>query len=371
MIGEHVDEADFIKQENRGPIFRKEALNGLVRVPGGVVNVFNFAVKEIGEESKEGFFLRRVLEEENEEWVPIREEDYLSGGNHFSDSPFSEILSLALARIVGRQGKSWIVALASKNGLTGWKVRREPVFSPESKECYGWEDPRIHKIFPFGLVVTAVHHYRNFYYGNLYQTDIFRIANLETFEMEWLGTPGFINKDTVLLEEKVGGEYMAYRRPEIAGRYHITCAFSQDLNYWRFGREPIVAYCAGSELWNEKRVGKNASPILIQPTEILPEGAWLSSIHGADSKFNYYISFQLMDRKEPWRVTHSLPFWVIDGELGYSRGISGVQGAVFSCAFMRDPPYIRVYYSLFDKESWVSFISEERLIELLLQYPAD
>lgn len=169
-----------------------------------------------------------------------------------------------------------------------------PVFAPETRyETYGIEDPRITRIGDtcyFTYVAVSAH-------GAA--TALASTQDFVSFERH-----GVIfhpeNKDIVLFDEQIGGEYVAIHRPNPQQHFsppEMWVARSPDLLHW--GRHERLI--GGSGTWDTGRTGAGPPPLRV-------DDGWLLIYHGNERETRqgvvgaYAAGALLLDANDPTRV---------------------------------------------------------------------
>lgn len=205
-------------------------------------------------------------------------------------------------------------------------------------ETYGVEDPRITPIdgrYYFTYVAVSKHGAAT----ALASTEDFR-----TFKRHGVIFP-CENKDVLLFPERVGGEYLAFHRPNPANLFtppEMWLASSPDLTYW--GKQ-VPFHGAGSE-WEMGRVGGGVPPFRV-------EGGWLEIYHGnvITPEFPgvgvYSAGAILMDAENPQRILRRTRQPIMMPEAPFERE-GFVPNVVFPAGAVERGDSLLVYYGAAD-----------------------
>ncbi|QDT04908.1 Beta-1,4-mannooligosaccharide phosphorylase [Rubripirellula lacrimiformis] len=264
-----------------------------------VIGVFNPAVAAVDDGM---VMLARVAERPSERrsgWTSLPR--WESSGEPVVDWVRDEDLRLTDARVVALD-QSGDLRLTSVSHLQIFRQSRSApdlwefvgrLLPEHAWEGFGIEDPRITKIDDtFWITYVAV------------SKSGAATALMSTKDFQRFKRHGIIfaseNKDVVLFPHRIGGDYVAFHRPNPNSHFcapQIWIARSPDLIHW--GRhEPIVG---GVQPWEGDRVGSGTPPVLTD------EG-WLMLYHGsATSEVAgivgcYSAGACLFDRDDPTRV---------------------------------------------------------------------
>lgn len=221
-------------------------------------------------------------------------------------------------RIIALTSLSWLLPVElSPDGLSVVAMHYDKAVAPEnSLQCYGIEDPRISRVEDRYLMTTcSISPERQ-------STTLYSSQN----GLDWVFEDIVLdhqNKDMLIFEGKVGGEYWAQTRPlgdlyfayppgsEWRAGPSINLATSKDGLYWKPHRKPGIRPHSGTVA--TARMGGGTPPILT------PEG-WLSLWHGVEPKELigiYRTYWSLLDRDDPSLIlrTSHMPLIEADPEL--------------------------------------------------------
>jgi predicted GH43/DUF377 family glycosyl hydrolase len=171
------------------------------------------------------------------------------------------------------------------------------------------------------------------------------------------------NRDAILFPEKVNGKYALLHRPmEWTGPQYGTdfpamwISFSDDMLSW-----PTSTFLAKAEFPWEKKIGGSVPPIKT------PEG-WLTIYHSVGPDRHYRLGAMMLDLKDPSKVTHRMPDWLIQPETDYE--LKGYyQGCIFPCGTAVIDGTLFVYYGGADKYVGVATCNFQDLINELVSCP--
>ncbi|WP_420383148.1 glycosidase [Novosphingobium sp.] len=240
----------------------------------------------------------------------IRWEPTDDGGRYVLDAWLLEHVDTADPRTISQRGGGWtIIALTSiswllpveltPDGLERVAIHYDKAITPQfSFQCYGVEDARISKVGDRYLMTTcSVSPERQS--ATLYSS----VNGLDwTFEDILLDHQ---NKDMLIFEGLVGGQYWAQTRPlghlyfayppgsEWRAGPSINLATSPDALHWKPHREPGLRPHAGTVA--TARMGAGAPPILTHD-------GWLTLWHGVEPKEIvgiYRTYWTLLDLQDP------------------------------------------------------------------------
>ena len=248
--------------------------------------------------------------------------------------------TLLLLRVEDTQGVSHLMVARSADGISNWRIEKEPLISPSQNagpyEEFGCEDPRITYIEELGLWIIAYTAYSGFGAGiALATTKDFRSA----VRFGLVLAPN--NKDAAVFPRKVRGNYWMLHRPVAGTLEHIWLTQSTDLVHW--GRPWCVLMERGGPMWDGAKVGTNTVPVETS------EG-WLLLYHGVKEFAagpTYRMGAALLDIDDPRRMIARLPFWVLGPREQYETS-GAVPNVVFACGHTLVGDQLRVYYGAAD-----------------------
>jgi predicted GH43/DUF377 family glycosyl hydrolase len=189
-------------------------------------------------------------------------------------------------RILALTSLSWLLPVElSPDGLNVVAVHYDKVIAPQGTyQCYGVEDARISKVGDRYLMTTCT------VSPERHATTLYTSENALDWTFEGL-VLDHQNKDMLIFEGLIGGEYWAQTRPlgdhffayppgsEWRAGPSINLATSPDSIHWRPHLQPGIRPHAGTVA--TARMGGGAPPIL---TEVAGKRGWLSLWHGVEPK---------------------------------------------------------------------------------------
>ena len=270
-----------------------------------------------------------------------------------------------LYRAMGEGDTSVIGYATSKTGTKITERLPEPIYVPredfEKKQHpgnSGCEDPRVSiigdTIYMMYTAFDGVHSTR---------VAITSISTKDFLARKWdkwakpvLTTPDDINdKDTCVLPEKIGGQYMLLHRidPQLCADFLDTLDFKKS----RLTR-CIEIMGPRPGLWDSKKVGIAGPPIKT------PVG-WLLIYHGVSKTSTYRLGAVLLDLKNPTVVLSRTVDTILEPVEPYE--VEGVVGrAVFSCGSVLRGDTLFIYYGGADTVMGVAKVSLKKLLKILL-----
>jgi predicted GH43/DUF377 family glycosyl hydrolase len=251
--------------------------------------------------------------------------------------------TVLLCRVEDRRGISHLAVARSSDGISNWVVDEDPLLAPDPSaphEEWGLEDPRLTWVPELEAWVIV---YTSFGPGGP------SISVATTSDFRTVDRLGMVrapeDKNGALLPRRVGGRHVLLHRPVTAltARADIWLSRSPDLRTWS-PPEPVLAARPGG-WWDSARVGVGAPPLET-------EAGWLLIYHGVRQTVAgalYRVGLALLDTKEPSKVTHRCPEWVLGPAESYEL-IGDVPGVVFPCGLIHDPATdeLRLYYGAAD-----------------------
>jgi len=169
------------------------------------------------------------------------------------------------------------------------------------------------------------------------------------------------NKNALLFPEKIGGEFVAFHRPEDPRykhlpleqfKYHywsrgpvddpqpvagIALVRSKDLHSWH-DNEPVLYPRPG--MWDGRKAGSAAPPIRTN-------AGWLTVYHGIDENHVYRLGIALLDLDNPTKVLKRQDEPILEPELEWELH-GDVPNVVFACGAVLLGPELWVYYGAAD-----------------------
>lgn len=264
-----------------------------------------------------------------------------------------------LYRAFGKDKISRLGYAESSDGLS-WIKQSHPIVEPdpvEKQENRGVEDPRIVRLNgEFYITYTAA---KGFPVRKSWRwrtaIGVLKTRDFKTFvriRPVINGVNKQNDKDAVLFSQKSRGKYYLLHRmiPDI----HI--AESTDLLSWQ---EQGTVIKNRRDSWSYKKVGAAAPPIL---TDI----GWLMIYHGVRKDRSYALGAALLDSRDPTRLTHLLPYPLLEPERPYEL-VGVVPRVVFGTSLLEVEDTFRVYYGAADRVIGVAAINKADLLEALLE----
>jgi predicted GH43/DUF377 family glycosyl hydrolase len=270
----------------------------------------------------------------------------------FQDPRVVEIKATGVTRLTFI---SHIVIARSKDGRTIDSVDEARFVPEEASETFGVEDPRITRLegrFYFTYVAVSSH-------GAA--TSLASTADFQTFERH-----GVIfvpeNKDVLLFPEQIGGDYVAFHRPNPSTHFcppEMWLARSADLVHW--GRhEP---FHAGKTQWETGRIGGGAPPLKTAD-------GWLAVYHGnrkpsqAHAVGVYSAGALLLAAENPQQIMRRCPEPILVPETDFEQE-GFVPHVVFPTGIIDCDETLLVYYGAADTHTGVVEFSKKELLAAL------
>lgn len=285
---------------------------------------------------------------------------------------------ILVARVEGSDRKSFFAVAESTSPVDGFQFRERPITMPET------DDPDMN-VYDMRLT----HHEDGWIYGlfcterrdpkaapgdqsaAVAQCGIARTHDLENWErLPDLMTSSPQQRNVVLHPEFVEGQYALYTRPQdgfvdAGSGGGIGWGLSESMENARVDEETMVDA-------REYHTIKEAKTGL-GPAPIWTDYGWLHLAHGVRStaaglRYVLYLFMTALD--DPTRVIHR-PAGQFLGPVGEER-IGDVSNVVFSNGWISRPDgRVYIYYASSDTRCHVAATSLERLVDHLMQAPAD
>jgi predicted GH43/DUF377 family glycosyl hydrolase len=209
-------------------------------------------------------------------------------------------------KVMALTSLSWLLPVElSPDGLELVAVHYDKAIAPEGDwQCYGVEDARISKVGNEWLMTTCS------VSPERHSTTLYRSDN----GLDWRFADIVLdhqNKDMLIFEGKIGGQYWAQTRPlgdlyfaytpgsEWRAGPSINLASSPDGLHWKPYREPGIRPHAGTVA--TARMGGGTPPILT-------DGGWLTLWHGVEPSGIvgiYRTYWSILDRDDPSKILRS------------------------------------------------------------------
>lgn len=253
--------------------------------------------------------------------------------------------TLLLVRVEDCRGISHLTAVRSANGVSDWKIDREPTFRPDPdqhpEEVWGIEDPRITwvpELDRYAIVYTS---YSTS--GPLVSMAI--TEDFQTFERRGAVMPPD-DKDAALFPRRFDGRWALLHRPigsQAANKANIWLSFSPDLKHW--GDHTVLLEARRGPWWDANKIG-------LSPPPIETSEGWLIIYHGVrvtSAGCIYRLGLALLDLDNPCRVLWRGDEWVFGPDEPYER-VGDVGDVVFPCGTIHDrmTGELRMYYGAAD-----------------------
>lgn len=271
-----------------------------------------------------------------------------------------------LIRVEDRCGLSAIHVARSADGRTGWRVDEAPLLAPEPDQLtarWGYEDARVSwvpELDQFVITCTA--------YGPPGPCVLLATtSNFESLEERRVILPPE-DKNAALLPRRIDGTWLLLHRPVARGK-DIWISCSDDL--WGWGRPRPVLLRRDGGWWDGARLG-------IGPPPIETDRGWLLLYHGVRLTMSgaiYRMGAALLDRDEPWRVTHRTDDWLLGPSEPYER-VGDVPNVVFPCGVIQagnesdGDQVLHLYYGAADTTVCRASAPLDALVDYVLRTPA-
>lgn len=287
-------------------------------------------------------------------------------------------LYILIARIEGKDRKSFFAIAESQSPVEGFRFRKQPLVMPELA------DPDIN-IYDIRLT----HHEDGWIYGvycterkdpEAPQTDsssaitqaaICRTKDLEHWErLDDLQTPSKQQRNVVLHPELVDGKYAFYTRPQdsfiVPGSGGgIGWGLADDIKHAKIEDETIL----DPKIYHTIKELKNGEG----PTPIKTEDGWIHLAHGVRNTaagMRYVLYLYVTNLREPWKVIYE-PSGYLIAPHGDER-VGDVSNVVFCNGWIKDQDdKVYFYYGSSDTRVHVAESSVERLLDYAKNTPAD
>ncbi len=270
-----------------------------------------------------------------------------------------------LYRAMGDGDTSVIGYATSKTGTKISERLPEPIYVPredfEKKQHpgnSGCEDPRVtiigDTIYMTYTAFDGVHSTR------VALTSIsckdFLARKWDKWSKPMLTTPDNVNdKDTCVLPEKIGGQYMLLHRID-----PLLCADLLDTLDFKKSRLTRCIEIMGPRpgLWDSVKIGIAGPPIKTS-------AGWLLIYHGVSKTSTYRLGAVLLDLKNPTIVISRMVDTILEPIEPYEvEGI--VRRAIFSCGSVLRGDTLFIYYGGADTVMGVAKVSLKKLLKILL-----
>ncbi len=270
-----------------------------------------------------------------------------------------------LYRTLSNDNTSFIGYACSKDGITIDERLPDPIYVPrenfELKKIKGansgCEDPRLTQIGK-----TIYMFYTAYDSVGPPRVAVTSISEQNFLNKNWkwelpvlISPPGFDDKDTCILPEKINGKYFVLHRVdnEICGDYLKSLDFKSE----------IIDKCLriiGPRInaWDSSKVGISAPPIKTKK-------GWLLFYHGVSKTHNTYrLGAVLLDLYDPAIVIARLADPVFEPQEPYEK-IGIVNNVVFPCGITLDKGVLYLYYGGADTVTGVARMELELVLKAL------
>lgn len=241
-------------------------------------------------------------------------------------------------KVMALTSLSWLLPVElSPDGLERVAIHYDRAIVPAgSWQCYGIEDARISRVGGRWLMTTCS------VSPERHSTTLYSSNDLVTWRDEGI-VLDHQNKDMLIFEGLIGGQYWAQTRPLGAlffayppgSEWHagpsINHATSPDALHWKPHIEPAIRPHAGTAA--TARIGGGTPPIL---TEIAGRRGWLTLWHGVEPKEVvgiYRTYWSLLDPEEPWKAVATSHTPLLEANADLTRPLEDkmyVRDVVFS-----------------------------------------
>lgn len=283
-----------------------------------------------------------------------------------------------VARVEGYDRKSFFAVAESETGVDGFRFWDYPVVLPETDDpdinVYDMRLTQHEDGWIYGLFCTErkdPHAPRGDLSSAIAQCGIVRTKDLKTWErLDDLKTGSPQQRNVVLHPEFVDGGYAFYTRPQdgfidAGSGSGIGWGLADNMEHAVIDSEIIV----DDRKYHTIKESKNG----LGPAPIKTEKGWLQLAHGvrgcaAGLRYVLYAFLSKLD--EPWKVTHA-PGGYLLAPQGEER-VGDVSNVVFSNGWVaRNDGTLLVYYGSSDTRMHVATTTVERLLDYVMNTPAD
>lgn len=271
-----------------------------------------------------------------------------------------------LYRAQSQDGKSTIGYASSIDGFHIDERLTTPIYVPrEDFELKlqpgnsGCEDPRLTKIGE-RLYMT----YTAYDGTNPPRVALTSIALNDFLQKNWnwekpklISPPGVDDKDACIVKKVKGDGYVAFHRLGDA----MWVDFLRDLDFpeGKYLTGGIIAQ-ARKDMWDNVKIGISAPPLET-------DHGWLLLYHGVSQPgFSYNVGAMLLDYEDPRKILGRTNEPIFEPKESYEReGI--VPNVVFPCGAAVKDEIIYMYYGAADTVLGVATMSQQALLDILLQ----
>ena len=291
--------------------------------------------------------------------VPDSHKDWEAGGVFNPGVIKSGTNYIMVYRAYGRDKISRLGYATSKDGIL-WRKSPRPIVEPDPRdkqENKGMEDPRIVKLNgSYYITYTAAEGFpvrKSWRWRTTIRilvTEDFKEIGKITPSLHGIGEKN--DKDAVLFPARVNGQYLLLHRvmPDV----HI--AYSTNLISWQ---EKGTVLENRQDGWSYLKIGAAAPPLL-------SDYGWLMLYHGVRRDKSYALGVALLDTADPRKLTHLLPYPVLEPERDYEiKGV--VPRVVFGTSMLEVGNELWIYYGAADRVIGVAAITKNNLMKALLE----
>ena len=241
-------------------------------------------------------------------------------------------------KVMALTSLSWLLPVElTPDGLQRVAIHYDRAIAPAgSWQCYGVEDARISRVGDRWLMTTCS------VSPERHSTTLHTSSDATTWRDEGI-VLDHQNKDMLIFEGLIGGQYWAQTRPLGAlffayppgSEWHagpsINHATSPDALHWKPHIEPAIRPHAGTA--HTARIGGGTPPIL---AEVAGKRGWLTLWHGVEPKEIvgiYRTYWSLLDPEQPWKVLATSHAPLLEANVELTRPIEHqmyVRDVVFS-----------------------------------------
>ena len=286
--------------------------------------------------------------------------------------------------------KCYFGLAVSNDGYHFERVAAEPAIRPsvDGFDASTIQDPRMVKMGDYYYITYAARHYPfgqfwlpeeaqyrppqrpddfpRFLRHNATATGLLLTKDFKNYIRAGLLTdPTLDDRDVVLFPEKIKGRYVMMHRPLewVGKKYGTTHAAA-----WISTADDLLGFRKSKLLikakydWEAGKLGINTPPIKT-------EHGWLTLYHAVGPDKHYRLGALLLDLKNPAKVLHRTPDWIMQPEADYE--IEGYyRGCIFPCGKVVIGLNLFVYYGAADKCIGLATCDLEELLDHLLSCPA-
>lgn len=305
------------------------------------------------------------------------------------DEAAGEVKMLYRASAADEIHKVYLGLATSRDGYRFTRASDEPVMVPSDGFDAGCvEDPRIVKFGEWYFVVYASRPYPAGQYWlktpheqwkppyatadwpvslreSLSSSGLLVSRDLRTFKRAGRITdPTLDDRDAILFPEKVGGKFVLLHRPMswVGPKYgcetpSIWISFSDDVMKWPESKLLVKARYG----W-ERKIGGSTPPLRT-------DAGWLTIYHAVGPDLHYRLGAMLLDLRDPTRVLHRSPDWLMQPEADYE--LNGFyHGCIFPCGNVIKDGTLFVYYGAGDRHVGVATCGVGEIVDYLKSCPA-